>query len=94
MELTFEQENFISDVAREAKKLRGIELQENGEVIGFHRRGEEFKPVYDETQKLLDEVYADIPEEETDLAWVDDFYEEAERGRIYEDYPNLYERGD
>jgi len=82
MELTFEQENFISDVAREAKKLRELQVEKEGEVIGFHRRGEEFRPVYDETQKLLDEVYADIPEEETDLAWLDDLYEarkDAER---------------
>jgi hypothetical protein len=102
MELTFEQENFISDVACEAKKLRELE---KGEVIGFHSTGMEIKPVYtiniepeptpDEIQELFDEVYADIPEEEMDLAWLDDLYEarkDAERD-IQED-PNLYERGD
>jgi hypothetical protein len=107
MELTFEQENFISDVVCEAKKLRELGLQDEqkeGQIVGFHRRGEGFKPVYDETQKLLDEVYADIPEEEIDLAWLDDLYEarkDAERDiqedvtdELYEDYPNLYERGD
>ena len=89
MELTFKQENFISDVAREAKKLRKME---KGEVIGFHSTGREIKPVYtiidppeptpDEIQELFDEVYADIPEEEIDLAWLDDLYEarkDAER---------------
>ena len=80
MELTFEQENFISDVACEAKKLRELGLQdEEGQIVGFHSRGGEIKPVYDETQKLLDEVYADIPEEETDLDWIDDLYDEEAR---------------
>lgn len=69
MELTFEQENFISDVQYEDRKLRELEsLEEEGKIIGFHHAGREIRPVYDETQKLLDEIYADIPE--------DDLYEE------------------
>ncbi len=74
--MTFEQEDFISEGRREAKKLREWDLKqkEDGEIIGFHRRGLEVKPVYNE-QELFDEVYAEIPEEEFDPAYVDDLYE-------------------
>jgi hypothetical protein len=50
MELTYEQEDFISD----------------------HHR-------YDDTQQLLDEVYLDMPKEDSDLSWIDDFYKVSEK---------------
>lgn len=77
MELTFEQEDFISDIQHEESKLRELDSRE--EIIAFHSRDGEIKPVYDQ-QKLLEEVYADIPsrEEEFDLDWLDDLYDESE----------------
>jgi len=110
MELTFEQENFISDIQYEDRKLRELDLklrefealqeeeglreldlklrefealqEEEGRIIGFHSNGRNIRPVYDETQNLLDEVYEDIPEEDSDLQWLDDFYTNNSIGRI------------
>ena len=74
MELTFEQENFISDVQYERQHedriLRELVSQEiEGRILGFHRSGKGFEPVY-ETRRQLDEIYADVPE--------DDLYEECD----------------
>lgn len=92
MELTFEQENFISDIQYEDRKLRELDLklrefgamqEEEGRIIGFHSDGRNIRPVYDETQNLLDEVYEDMEEDEdSDLEWLDDFYTNNSIGRI------------
>jgi hypothetical protein len=76
MELTFEQESFISDVQYERQYedriLRELDSQEEeGRILGFHRSRNGIEPIYDET-KQLDEIYADIPE--------DDLYEECNNG--------------
>ena len=73
-DLTFREVEIVFDSHKEKK------LQKMGEkdFIGLYKEGSRVKPVYDATQELFDEVYADTSDdipEVSDLGWLDELYE-------------------
>ena len=73
-DLSYKEAERVFDSYKE-KKLQKFEK----DFIGLYKEGSRVAPVYDETQKLLDEVYAGTPEdipEVSNLEWLDELYEQ------------------